>query len=341
VARIFISHRPGDAAGYVMALQEALASRYGRDQVRTFGDVAHSDPGAPVSRLIERAVDDADVVLAVIGTTWLSATDEGGRTLTDADDRIRRELERALAGDANVIPVPMGAGLPRRDELPESLRPLLDRNAASVLDASGRLGVDRLAGDIDSTVQRREAARAPEPEPTPVVEEEPPPRPPSQVSTRPDLDWDTFQRMAQLATLRGPAREDVSGRTKTLRAWFGVLALAGGAAAGWYANGRDDVDSTWLAVFIGLLVFQFISRAPADVLSEPKKIRRLLYFALTPALAALSFYYTYQWWETWWLSFVLGFVFGGILTGSLGAVLFPSIHREETADTRSRWKFST
>ncbi|MEX2210523.1 MAG: toll/interleukin-1 receptor domain-containing protein [Gaiellaceae bacterium] len=339
MAKIYISHRPGDAAGYVRALQEALASRHGREQVQTFADVARSDPGAPISRLIERAVDDADVVLAVIGTSWLSTTDEVGRTLVDADDRIRRELERALERDVALIPVPIGgASLPRREELPESLQPLLRKNAVEVTESAFGSGVDRLTRDIDTIAQRLEAARAPEPAPAAPAMPEPAARPATQVSTRPDLDWEAFQR---LATLGRRGREDVSEGTKTLRNWFALLGMAAGAGAGYYALTRDDVGSAWLAAFIGLLVFNFVSRAFADVLNEPKKIRRLLYFALTPALASLSFYYTYQWWETWWLSFLLGFVFGGILNSTLGSVLFPSIHREESADTRSRWKLST
>jgi hypothetical protein len=345
VARIFISHRPGDAAGYVMALQTALAARYGHEQVRTFQDVARDHPGAPVSQLIDQAIGEADVVLAVIGTNWLSATDEGGRTLADADDRIRRELERALGGSVKVIPIPIGgASLPRTEQLPEPLRPLLARNATSVRETGGRLVLDKLFSDLDSISADVEAQRgaAEEVEQRRLAAEQEEARqvytpPPAQIE-RQEFDWEAFQRLAALATLRRPAREGVSARTKTLRNWFALLGMAAGAGAGWYALTRDDVGSAWLAAFVGVLVFNFISRAFADVLSEPKKIRRLLYFALTPALAGLSFYYTYQWWETWWLSFLLGFVFGGILTSALGSVLFPSIHKEETADTRSRWK---
>lgn len=338
MARIFISHRPGDAAGYVVALQEALAARYGREQVRTFAHVAKSNPGAPVGRLVEQAIAEADVVLAVIGTSWLTTTDEAGRTLADPDDRIRRELEIALAGGVTVMPVPMGgAGIPARESLPESLRSLPDRQAGKVIETSAGLDVERLVSDIDTVTGQAEAARRAEEDaarqPEPVQQP---------VRTPPRLeDWEMLQTLSTLASLGRKPREGVSERTKTMRNWFALLGMAAGAGAGWYATSRDDVDSTWLAVFIGLLVFNFISRALADVLSEPKKLRRLFYFALTPALASLSFYYTYQWWETWWLSFLLGFVFGGTLTSVVGSVLVPAIHREETADTRGRWKLST
>jgi len=337
VARIFISHRPGDAAGYVRGLQEALAARYGRENVRTFADVARADPGAPVSRLIEQAIGQADVVLAVVGSSWLTVADEAGRTLQDPDDRIRRELEAALGRGMTVIPVPIGTGIPSREEVPDSLKPLLDKQARILSETAFDHGVGLLMGDID-----RIAPAQPDtpPEPPPTERPEPAYTPPVEPA-RQDFDWEAFQRLASLATLRRPAREGVSERTKTLRNWFALIGVAAGAGAGWYALTRDDVGSAWLAAFIGVLVFNFISRAFADVLNEPKKLRRLLYFGLTPALAGLSFYYTYQWWETWWLSFLLGFVFGGILNSTLGSVLFPAIHKEETADTRSRWKLST
>ena len=321
-----------------MALQTALAARYGQDQVRTFADVARSDPGAPVSSLIERAIGDADIVLAVIGSNWLTGTDEAGRTLADPDDRVRRELELALEQGVGVAPVTIDANLPAREQLPGRLARLPDLNAVAIRGAAFQAGMDSLYRTVDRVFADTDQARTAPPE---VVEVEQPVYSTVEEPPRQEFDWETFPRLAELATLRRPAREGVSQRTKTLRNWFGLIGLAVGAAAGWYASTRDDVDSNWLAVFIGILVFNFLSRAAADVLSEPKKVRRLLYFALTPALAGLSFYYTYQWWETWWLSFLLGFAFGGLLNSILGSVLFPAIHKEETADTRSRWRLST
>ena len=186
MARIFISHRPGDAAGYVRGLQEALAARYGRENVRTFADVARADPGAPVSRLIDQAIGEADVVLAVIGTTWLSAPDEGGRTLHDPDDRIRRELEAALERGVTLIPVPIDTNLPGREALPESLKPLLGRMAVPLSGTSFDHGLGRLLADLDRIAE----AAAPPPEPVPVDVPEPsytpPPQPPRSKPRKPD-----------------------------------------------------------------------------------------------------------------------------------------------------------
>lgn len=132
---------------------------------------------------------------------------------------------------------------------------------------------------------------------------------------------------------------EVSQGTKVLRGVFGVLGLAAAIAVGFWMY--DRTDSAWPAVFVALIALQIVARAIPDLITDPKRIRRAFYFAFGPAVAGAAFYFTYQWWETYWLSFVLAVLGGGILVAILAPLLFPAIHREEKADSASRWGVGT
>jgi hypothetical protein len=58
-------------------LYERLADRFGGGQV--FKDVDSIEPGDDFVEVITRAVGSCDVLLALIGTEWLTITDEHGR----------------------------------------------------------------------------------------------------------------------------------------------------------------------------------------------------------------------------------------------------------------------
>ncbi len=116
---IFISYRRDDASGHAGRLFDRLAQRFGPDSV--FMDVTDIAPGEDFARVIEDSVGIADLLLAMIGPQWLSASDRAGaRRLDDPSDFVRREIAAGLHGDTTVIPVLVrGARMPREDELPE------------------------------------------------------------------------------------------------------------------------------------------------------------------------------------------------------------------------------
>jgi peptidoglycan/LPS O-acetylase OafA/YrhL len=134
-------------------------------------------------------------------------------------------------------------------------------------------------------------------------------------------------------TTRPPG--EVSQGTKVLRAICGLLGIAAAIVVGVWMY--DRTDSVWPAVFVGIIALQLVARAIPDLITESKRIRRALYFALGPGVAGAVFYFSYQWWETYWLSFVLAVILGGTLVAILAPLLFPAIHKEEKADTASRW----
>jgi len=75
-----------------------------------------------------------DVFLAVIGPNWLDAKDDDGRRRFDNPaDFVTIEITAALARNIRVIPVLVdGARTPKTDKLPDSIKPLVRRNAVEV-----------------------------------------------------------------------------------------------------------------------------------------------------------------------------------------------------------------
>jgi hypothetical protein len=95
-------------------------------------------------------------VIAVIGPNWLTAQErEGpGRRLDDPDDRLRRELEAAIRRGVPVIPLLVsGARTPAREELPESLQPLVDWQSVVFSDKNARGDFEALADAIRHAVE--------------------------------------------------------------------------------------------------------------------------------------------------------------------------------------------
>jgi hypothetical protein len=158
--RIFITYRREDASGHAGRLYDALAFRFGAENV--FMDVDTIDPGRDFVEAIEEAVRQCDVLVALIGRSWLTARDPaGGRRLDNPADFVRLELERALETGVVVIPASV-QGVPALDEreLPPSLQPLARRQAIELRDAAWHDDVNRLIRQLEKL-----AAEAKEPVP--------------------------------------------------------------------------------------------------------------------------------------------------------------------------------
>jgi hypothetical protein len=103
---------------------------------------------------ISRAVAACQVLVAVIGPAWLTATDERGRRrLDDPDDHVRLEIEAALVRGVRVIPVlAEGTAMPRQVDLPDCLAGLPRLNALLVRLESFRYDAGRLVTAIERLV---------------------------------------------------------------------------------------------------------------------------------------------------------------------------------------------
>jgi TIR domain len=146
---IFVSYRRQESAHLAGRLYDRLADRFGEGQV--FIDVDAIELGVDFAEEIRRAVAVCQVLLAVIGPTWLTATDERGRRrLDDPEDIVRLEIEAALARGVRVIPILVeGAVMPDRDDLPESLAGLARRNALVIRHESFRQDTGRLVAAVE------------------------------------------------------------------------------------------------------------------------------------------------------------------------------------------------
>jgi Hsp70 protein/TIR domain/DnaJ C terminal domain len=146
VARVFISYRRSDTRWAAGRLYDRLAEMLGRDNV--FFDVSDIEPGEDFVFKIGEIVGKCDVLLAVIGPTWLSTADESGRRrLQSPRDLIRVEISTALQRNIRVIPVLVdGAEMPHEDQLPEDLASLARRNARDV-------SFNRFHADLDSFIR--------------------------------------------------------------------------------------------------------------------------------------------------------------------------------------------
>ena len=174
--RIFISYRREDSRGYAGRLQGDLSRRYTSEAV--FRDV-EIPPGVDFAEHIRGLVDTCNVLLVVIGPSWLEARDrQGRRRLENPEDWVRIEIERALARQGvEVIPVLVdGAKLPPREELPEALLGLRRRNAFELSDSRWDYDVEQLGKHLDTLLRGTSAIHE-----RPVVP--PPPPPPARDRT--------------------------------------------------------------------------------------------------------------------------------------------------------------
>jgi hypothetical protein len=133
---IFISYRRNDSAELTRRLHERLEHEF--ESGSAFYDIDSIPPGVDFRNRLIAALEQADVLLAVIGIRWLNETyadgaRQGKRRLDYPDDYVRIEIESALSVGVPIIPVLVdGAAMPTEAELPAGLKELAYRNAAEV-----------------------------------------------------------------------------------------------------------------------------------------------------------------------------------------------------------------
>jgi TIR domain len=162
MARIFISYRRSESAYVAAPLSEKLQQRFGQDSV--FYDIDNIPLGVDFREHIGNAVGQCDVLLVLIGEQWLTAADKTGKKrLDDAGDYVRIEIESALKRNIPVIPVLLGeATMPSADDLPESLKDIVYRNAAELRAGSNwRHHTERLMNGLENLFKLNEEVQKP------------------------------------------------------------------------------------------------------------------------------------------------------------------------------------
>lgn len=127
--KIFISYRRQDAEDAAGRLASHLGREFGDHNI--FLDVVKIGSGDRFAQVIDQHVAASDVLLALIGKTWVSCTDDQGRRRLDApDDFVRHEIASAMRQHVRTIPILLnGAAMPRREELPHDIGDLVTCNA--------------------------------------------------------------------------------------------------------------------------------------------------------------------------------------------------------------------
>lgn len=146
---VFVSYRRDDSKHAAGRLGERLDEHF-----TLFMDVDSIRPGTDFTAVVREAVDRADVLLALIGPTWLTAADESGsRRLDNPEDWVVTEIGTALAAGTPVVPVLVdGAHMPTRQDLPHALVPLASRQALTLTHESFAADCTRVIDTIENLV---------------------------------------------------------------------------------------------------------------------------------------------------------------------------------------------
>src|SRR5262245_39460817 len=153
MAKIFISYRREDSAGYAGRVRDRLVDKLG---TRIFMDVDNIPLGTNFVKTLQEEVGTCSALLAVIGEDWRDIRDKNGRRrLDNPNDSVRVEIGTALQRGIPVIPILLeGTVIPSPDQLPEDLEELSLRNGINVHHASFQADMDRLIQGLKRQSQR-------------------------------------------------------------------------------------------------------------------------------------------------------------------------------------------
>jgi formylglycine-generating enzyme required for sulfatase activity len=181
--KIFISYRQSDSIAETGRIYDRLVREFGPDNV--FKDVNSIPLGVDFAQYIDQEVGRCQVLLVVMGKNWITPR------LQNPDDFVRLEIESALKRDIPVVPVFLEGviGPPPRDQLPESLHPLIRRNGTPV-------GHDpRFHADMDRLINalRKNNIQQPSVPVDPPVSISPPAQPPDSPKSEPTYPRFSFE----------------------------------------------------------------------------------------------------------------------------------------------------
>ncbi|MCB1784746.1 MAG: TIR domain-containing protein [Chromatiaceae bacterium] len=157
---LFVSYRREDSRAVTGRICDRLTAHFGRRGV--FRDVDSIPIGMDFRDKIRETIDQADMLVAVIGPRWVDIRDQHGEVrLAQPEDYVRLEIESALAKGIPVIPVLIDdAPMPGTDQLPESLAQFAYLNALFIpREPFFHAGVDKLIEEIEQLAGHAPQAR--------------------------------------------------------------------------------------------------------------------------------------------------------------------------------------
>jgi hypothetical protein len=158
--KVFVSYRREDSNDITGRIYDRLVGHFGSESV--FMDVDSIPLGVDFRAYLSDWVGKCDVLIAVVGDSWLDSRDTNGNVrLGQPDDFVTIENSAAIERQIPVIPVLVGqATMPTASQLPDALSEFAYRNAAEV--RSGRdfhNHVDHLIRGIDRHFQQQSNER--------------------------------------------------------------------------------------------------------------------------------------------------------------------------------------
>ena len=155
---VFVSYRREDTQQAAGRLAARLIQEFG-EHVEIVIDVDTDQVGLDYRTVIAQHLENAEVVLALIGPRFLVRNEDGKLRIQQPNDLVRMELARSLARDIAVIPVLVdGAQLPSLDELPDDLDALVFRGAVELshqsFEADFAMLADHVANVLNVDVAR-------------------------------------------------------------------------------------------------------------------------------------------------------------------------------------------
>jgi hypothetical protein len=149
-SKIVISYRRTDSEGIAGRIRDRLANFFGEKSI--FMDVDSIPLGIDFRDYIETILTKNDMMIVIIGPSWLGTDTSGVSRINDESDPVRMEVELAFERGVPIIPVLVGgARMPSPTQLPQSLKKLAFRNAAEV--HAGRDFHHHLDGLIQSLLE--------------------------------------------------------------------------------------------------------------------------------------------------------------------------------------------
>lgn len=140
MTEIFVSYRRDDSQWSAGRLNDRMEAVLGASRV--FFDTVTILPGEDFHQVLGAKVGACRVLVAVIGPRWLDILNQRAGT---GHDFVHIEIAEALKRDVRVVPVLIdGARMPAEAELPDDLKALARRNAATVRADTFRADADYL-----------------------------------------------------------------------------------------------------------------------------------------------------------------------------------------------------
>lgn len=145
---LFVAYRRVDAPGHAGRVGERLIAHFGPGQV--FKDVESLPIGVDFVDVIREKLQQAFAMVVIIGPRWA-----GDQRLSDPEDLHREEIRTATQRGIHIVPVLVnGASMPRKEEVPEDLWPMLRRMAVEITDTRWDYDVGKLLQNLDEALAK-------------------------------------------------------------------------------------------------------------------------------------------------------------------------------------------